>query len=113
MTREEAEKRVWDKWSYAEQHNMRCELQIEPTLTEEYEWGWVIFLAPVRREECTHRYPFRRFACERQGGRSAPVGTKGLQWSLQYLGLVTESDLHGRSQPEVKEIWKRFTTPRA
>lgn len=109
MTQAEAENRVWEFWGHTAQHNMGCTMQVEPTLTEEYEWGFVVFLAPVRREDCHHSYPYRRYAIERYEGHSSPVGTKGLEEALVYLKVVTEADWQGRTQAEVKAMWNRQT----
>jgi hypothetical protein len=105
MTREEAEQLVWADWGDIAQEDMGCELRIEPTLTEEYEWGWVIYLAAVRPEECRHQYPYDRYACERREGKSIPVGTKGLEDALVCLGLA---EWEGLSETEFKAMWSRL-----
>jgi hypothetical protein len=108
MTRQDAERKVWDEWRSASERDMGCAMQPAPELTEEHEWGWVVFLAPVRLDECRQLYPYARFACERRGGRSLPVGTKGLEQALLLLGVVTEADWSG-PQAEVEAMWSRRT----
>jgi hypothetical protein len=105
----EAERRVWEFWSHVAQRTMGCEMRVESELTEEYEWGWMVFLAPVRPEDCRHSYPFCRYAIDRREGDSTPVGTKGLTEALIHLKVVTEKDLRGRTRAEVEAMWERQT----
>ncbi len=81
-------------------------------MTEEYEWGWVVFLGPVRREELRRQYPYDRFACEQRTGQSVPVGTKGLEQALLLLNIVSESDCCDGTPNEIGAIWTRLTTRR-
>jgi hypothetical protein len=60
MTREDGERRVWDWWSRATQAGTSCEMRIEPSLTEEYEWGWVVAIGPARRAELRRPYLYER-----------------------------------------------------
>jgi hypothetical protein len=91
---------------------MGCEMQVEPALTEEYEWGWLVFLRAVRPEECRLEYPYRRYAIGGREGWSVPVGTKGLNEALLYLRVVTDADLRNRTQAEIEAMWNRLTTRR-
>lgn len=112
MTREDAESRVWSMWRHAADHGLGCQTQVDPGRTEEYEWGWVVYLSPVRLAECRRLYPYSRFAIERQAGRSYPVGTKGLEHALVLLGLVTDADWRDRSEDEARAMWHRLTSRR-
>jgi hypothetical protein len=109
MTREDAESRVWSMWRHASDLGLGCETRVDPARTEEYEWGWVVFLSPVRPMVCRRLYPYDRYAIERRAGDSFPVGTKGLEYTLVQLGVVTEADWRGRSQDEVRAMWDRLT----
>lgn len=42
-------------------------MRVEPSLTEEYEWGWVVYLAAVRRAASPR--PRRQSADHRARGR--------------------------------------------
>jgi hypothetical protein len=108
MTGEDAEHQVWERWREVAEHCMGCAMRVEPSLTEEYEWGWVVYLAPVWREECRRNYPYDRYACERQEGRSTPVGTKGVKEAIVRLGVVTEADWRERPASEVAAMWNRL-----
>jgi hypothetical protein len=109
MTREDAERSVWEVWGGISERDMGCAMRLAAELTEEYVWGWIIALAPVNAEECRRTRRLDRFACERRQGRSLPIGTKGLHQALPLLGVVTEADWNG-TPAEVHAMWSRLMT---
>jgi hypothetical protein len=106
-TREDAERDVWDQWSRPSAGVLRYEVRLEPGMTEEYEWGWVVVLGPARPEECQREYPHYKFAYERREGRSYPVGTKGVWWALVQLEVFPEC----RTRAEYDAACDRLLTP--
>ena len=111
MTREEAEDSIWTDWRDASEWGMGCAMQVDPSRTEAYEWGWVVVLVPVRREECRQPCHLKRYAIEPKAGRSYPVGSKGLGRSLKQLGVVSAADFQVRSSAERLALWDRLITP--
>jgi hypothetical protein len=87
MTREVAENEVLDRWLNIVEDSMGCEMRLDPSLTEEYPWGWRVCLIPMRPGECLQLFELQEFACRRIIGDSTPVGTKGLAHVLQLWGL--------------------------
>jgi uncharacterized protein (TIGR02996 family) len=110
VTRVEAERRVWELWGSVAQRRMGCEMLVEPELSKEYVFGWVVFLAPVRREDYppsdpfTYNDPYGRFAIERCEGISTPVGTKGLWEALLYFMDHTGVDWRDSTESEIEDV---------
>lgn len=71
MTREGAEARVWERWRDASERGTGCEMRVDSTLTEEYEWGWIVTFVPVRPEE--RRQPYLHESLSPSSERAAPV----------------------------------------
>lgn len=74
-------------------------MRVEPALTEEYTWCWVVYLGPERRSEMKRPCLFDRYACDRAGD-SVPVDTKGLDRALQLLRVIQDVDWAGLSNAE-------------
>jgi hypothetical protein len=80
MTREEAEDQVWREWAEISAFpvGLGCAVRVDPSLTEGYEWVWVVTLVPVRREDCRRPCILDRDAVASGKGMSSPIGTKCL-----------------------------------
>ncbi|WP_439623419.1 hypothetical protein [Gemmata sp.] len=88
MTGEDAERLVEREWGdvAASPFGLGCAVRVEPSMTEEHGWGWVVCLVPVRWEECRQPCKVDRYAATR-AGKTYPVGTKGLGHALSRLGV--------------------------
>lgn len=106
MNRSEAEQAVWARWSEAINQD-GCAMRIEPSLTEEYVWGWVVYVGPERRAELKRSWLYEKYACD-HSGRSTPVGTKGLEFALKALGVIQPGDFAGLSRAQQDELWERL-----
>ena len=109
MTREEAEDRVWSEWGEisASQMGLGCEVRVDPSRTEGYEWGWVVTLVPVRPQECRRPCILDQYAVAPGAGMSSPVGTKGLGHTLRQLGVIADEDFRGLSPAERQALLDR------
>jgi hypothetical protein len=88
MEREEAELIVFERWSRVVEYSEGAPHAVAPTLTKEFDWGWIVHLVPtvpVRRGPDEYPYNGCEIACDRTNGNSTPVGTKGLHDALSYL----------------------------
>lgn len=85
MEREEAQRRVLDRWLPITELSFGCPAEIDESLTAEFEWGWVFYLVPLDPDACQQVYKRDRYAFDRTTGISVPVGTKGLDQALDYL----------------------------
>lgn len=88
MTRRDAERLVEREWGEvaASPHGLDCAVRVEPSMTEEHGWGWVVYLVPVRWDDCRTPCKVDRYAVSRSG-RTYPVGSKGLGHALNRLGV--------------------------
>ena len=109
MTQEQAEERVWIEWGPISESQMGCTMRVDPTRTETYEWGWVVTLVPVRREDCRRHSIFDCYAIAPAAGRSYPVGSKGLDHTLRQLGVITDAAFCGLTTAERQALWDRLT----
>lgn len=88
MTRAEAERLVGDEWQEVSESpfGLGCAVRVEPSMTEEFGWGFVVCLVPARWDECRRPCKVDRYAITR-AGKTYPVGTKGLGHALNRLGV--------------------------
>jgi hypothetical protein len=82
---------VGEEWRdiSASPHGLDCEVRVEPVMTEEYGWGFVICLVPVVWGDCRKPCKVDRYAITR-AGKTYPVGSKGLGHALNRLGVPRE-----------------------
>jgi hypothetical protein len=85
MEQKEAQHGVINRWLLATERIFGCPAEIDESLTEEFEWGWVFYLVPPDPDACKQVYKRARFACDRTNGISVPVGTKGLEQAVHQL----------------------------
>lgn len=82
--------RVRHIWLSIVEEAFHCPARVDESLTQEFEWGWVIFLVPTDPAECRSRQMKYRFAYDRTAEVSIPVGTKGLSFAVRELMGIRE-----------------------
>ena len=58
---------------------------IDDSLTEVYPWGWILYFVPTLEERCRNNYFQEECACENEMGISLPIGTLGLEFTLEWI----------------------------
>ena len=87
------------RWRLAIETDLRCEVTLDDSRTQVYEWGWVFYFVASDPERCPKVRKQSAFAVERETGRSYPVGTKGLMTALRYFKAHRERDAAYRTGP--------------
>jgi len=97
MTLAAAQDAVRKCWGQIASHAFGGPAELDPSLTEEYDWGWVFCFVPQPPGPHKAVYPQRQYAYDRETEISVPVGTKGIEGALHYIAYQKERYHSGRA----------------
>jgi hypothetical protein len=89
MNRTKARERVREIWLRPTERSLDCAAEIDDSLTEEYDWGWVFNFVPLSSDASPRPWP-RGVAIDRGTGHTAPVGPKGVAEAVYRIASLNE-----------------------